>query len=51
MKEILANESINKWTDEDLIEAAKKDLGKNLIAKTWLISNFKKIASCMFYGI
>jgi len=29
MKEILANESINKWSDEDLMEAAKKDLGED----------------------
>jgi len=29
MKEILANESNNKWSDEDLMEAAKKDLGED----------------------
>ena len=44
MKEILANESINKWSDEDLMEAAKKDLGEDPvrvaqdleIIKTWI---------------
>ena len=29
MKEILANENNNKWSDEDLMEAAKKDLGED----------------------
>jgi len=29
MKEILANESINRWSDEDLLEAAKKNLGED----------------------
>ena len=29
MKEILANESINKWSDKDLQEAAKNDLGED----------------------
>jgi len=44
MKEILANESNNKWSDEDLMEAAKKDLGEDPvrvaqdleIIKTWI---------------
>jgi len=29
MKEILANESLNKWSDEDLQEAANKNLGED----------------------
>jgi len=44
MKEILANERNNKWSDEDLMEAAKKDLGEDPvrvaqdleIIKTWI---------------
>jgi len=44
MKEILANENNNKWSDEDLMEAAKKDLGEDPvrvaqdleIIKTWI---------------
>jgi len=44
MKEILANENINKWSDDELVEAAKKDLGEDPvrvaqdleIIKTWI---------------
>ena len=59
MKEILANESNNKWSDEDLMEAAKKDLGedpvrvaqdleiiKNWISKSPHLHSIKQEINC-----